>query len=135
MNSITLTGNLTRDPELRFTASGKAVTSISVAETPRRRNEQTGQFEDGQTSYYTATLWGSAAQNVAESLTSGHRIILSGRLVERSFTATRGEREGQTIRRHEIIVDEIGPSLRFATAKPEKAARGAEPVETDEPPF
>ena len=135
MNSITITGNLTHDPELRRTPSGKAVASISIAETPRRRNAQTGQYEDGQTSYYTATIWGPAAENAVESLSRGHRVILTGRLVERSFTATRGDHDGETLRRHEIVVDEIGPSLRFATAKPEKARRGDEPVDTDEAPF
>ena len=134
MNSTTLTGNLTRDPELRHTANGPVVT-IAIADTARRRNPQTQQWENGDTSYYSATAWGPAAENVLESLKRGQRVIVTGRLVERSFTATRGEHEGQTIRRHEIVVDEIGPSLRFATAKPEKAARGDEPVEPDEAPF
>ncbi len=134
MNSTTLTGNLTRDPELRHTANGPVVT-IAIADTARRRNPQTQQWENGDTSYYTATAWGPQAENVFASLKRGQRVIVTGRLVERSFTATRGENEGQTIRRHEIIVDEIGPSLRFATAKPEKAARGDEPVEPDEAPF
>ncbi len=134
MNTTTLTGNLTRDPELRYTPSGQAVASISIAETPRRRNAQTGQWEDGQTSYYEATVWGPAAENVSESLQKGDRVIVAGRLVERSFTATRGEPEGDTIRRHEAVVDEIGTSLRFATAKPEKAPRngGLHVVEDDD---
>ncbi len=133
MNSTTLTANLTRDPELRYTSSGQAVASISLADTPRRRNAQTGQWEDGQTSYYTATVW-AAAENVAESLHKGDRVIVVGRIVERSFTATRGEHQGEIVRRHEIVVDEIGPSLRFATAKPVKARRGTEePVDEEIP--
>jgi single-strand DNA-binding protein len=121
--SATLTGNLTRDPELRYTSSGQAVASISIADTPRRRNASTGEFEPGETSYYTATVWGAIAENVAESLHKGDRVLLTGRLVERSFTATRGERQGETVRRHEIVVDEIGAALRFATVTVTKATR------------
>jgi single-strand DNA-binding protein len=117
MNSIevTVAGNLTHDPELRYTGSGTAVASIRLAVTPRRPTGQGG-FENGETSYLGATVWGAAAENVAESLHKGDRVIVAGRLVERSFTATRGEREGETIRRHELVIDEIGPTLRFATA-------------------
>lgn len=117
MNSIdvTVAGNLTSDPELRFTSTGTAVASFRIAVTPRRPTGQGG-FENGETSYLSGSVFGSTAEHVAESLRSGHRVIATGRLVERSFTATRGERQGETVRRHELIVDEIGVALRFATA-------------------
>ena len=124
MNTIqaTVAGNLTHDPELRYTSTGTAVVTIRLAVTPRRPTG-TGTFENGDTSYLTGTVFGPTAENVAESLKSGHRIIATGRLVERSFTATRGERQGETIRRHELVVDEIGVALRFATAVVTKSAR------------
>jgi single-strand DNA-binding protein len=127
-----LTSNLTRHPEFRVTAGGQTVASLSIAETARRRNAQTGQFEDGETSYYTATVWGTAAEDAAESLKRGQRVIVHGRLVERTFTATRGDHQGETIRRLEIVVEEVGVSLRFAIAKPVKTQRGVQPAEADD---
>ena len=128
---VTIAGNLTRDPELRFTQGGKAVCNLSVAVTPRRRDERTGQWEDGQTSFYNAGVWGPAAENTAESLAKGDRVLVTGRLVEREW-----EQEGQSRRRHEIVADEIGVSLQFATAKPAKARRVEQHTERgDEPPF
>ena len=122
MNSIevTVAGNLTHDPELRSTGTGTPVASIRLAVTPRRPTGK-GSFENGETSYLSGSVFGRTAEHVAQSLRAGHRIIATGRLVERSFTATRGERQGETIRRHELLVDEIGPALRFATAVVTKA--------------
>jgi single-strand DNA-binding protein len=121
--TITVAGNCTRDPELRYTPSGTAVASIDIAITPRRRNGETGAFENGETTFLNLSAFGPIAVNVAESLRRGDRMLAVGRLVERSFTATRGERAGQEIRRHEMVVDEIGTSLRFATAKAVKSQR------------
>jgi single-strand DNA-binding protein len=131
MNTIqvTVTGNLTDDPALRQTSTG-AVASIRIAVTPRRPKGD-GTFENGETSYLSGSVFGPAATHVSASLKRGQRVIVYGRLVERSFAATCGERQGETIRRHEIVVDEIGPSLRFATAKVEKARGGAQSVEDE----
>src|SRR6266496_2005998 len=116
---VTVVGNLTRDAELRFTQGGLAGCGLGLAVTPRRRNEQTGQWEDGQTSYYNVSIWGASAENEAESLHREHRVIVTGQLVERVYQRD----DGETVRRHESVVDELGVSLRFATAKPEKARR------------
>ena len=130
MNTIqvTVAGNLTHDPELRQTGTGTAVASIRLAVTSRRPTG-TGSFENGETSYLSGSVFGSTAEHVAASLRAGHRILVTGRLVERSFTATRGEHQGETVRRHELVVDEIGPSLRFATADVTKVIR---PTATDD---
>ena len=126
---VTLAGNLTHDPELRYTGSGTAVASIRLAVTPRRPTGQGG-FENGETTYLSGSVFGPTAEHVAETLRAGLRVIVAGRLTERSFTATRGERQGETIRRHELVVDEIGPALRFATATVTKATGSA--AEADE---
>jgi single-strand DNA-binding protein len=127
---VTLAGNLTHDPELRYTGSGTAVASIRLAVTPRRPTGQGG-FENGETTYLSGSVFGPTAEHVSESLRAGLRVVVTGRLVERSFTATRGERQGETIRRHELVIDEIGPALRFATATVTKAT--ASTAEADEP--
>jgi single-strand DNA-binding protein len=119
---ITVAGNLTHDPELRQTGNGTAVASIRLAVTSRRPAGD-GTFENGDTSYLSGSVFGPTAEHVANSLRAGHRVIVTGRLVERSFTATRGERQGETVRRHELVVDEIGAALRFATVTVTKATR------------
>ena len=106
--TATVAGNLTRDPQLRYTPSGTAVVTVAVAITPRRRNAETGNWENGETTYLNASEFGPTAEHVAESLATGDRVVVTGRLVERSFTATQGQRAGQEIRRHEIVIDELG---------------------------
>ena len=117
---ITLVGNLTADPELRFTPSGAAVASFSVASTPRTFDRQAGEWKDGETLFLRCSLWRDAAENITESLTKGTRVIVSGRLKQRSYD----DREGQRRTVVELEVDEIGPSLRYATAKPTRTQRG-----------
>lgn len=116
---ITVVGNLTSDPELRFTPSGAAVANFTVASTPRTFNRQTQEWEDGAALFMRCSIWRQAAENVAESLTKGARVIVQGRLKQRSY-----EKDGQTRTVVELDVDEIGPSLRYATAKVIRAARG-----------
>jgi single-strand DNA-binding protein len=130
MNTIhvTVAGNLAHDPELRQTSTGTAVASIRLAVTSRRPTGDGG-FENGETTYLSGSVFGPTAEHAAASLRAGHRVLVTGRLVERSFTATRGERQGETVRRHELVVDEIGPALRFATADVTKVIR---PSATDE---
>ena len=99
---------------------------MTIAQTARHRTAA-GSFEDGPTSYYAATLWGSMAENAAESLHKGDRVLIVGKLVEREFELTNGPRAGEKVRRHEIVVDEIGVSLRFAAATPVKARRSEQP--------
>lgn len=130
---ITVVGNLTADPELRFTASGAAVANFTVASTPRTFNRTSGEWEDGQPLFLRCGLWRQPAENVAESLLKGARVILTGRLRQRSFETKDGEKRTVI----ELEVDEVGPSLRYATATVTKATRSvgqAQPAE-DEPPF
>ena len=110
---ITIVGNLTADPEMRFTPSGAAVASFTVASTPRTFDRQAGEWKDGETLFMRCSIWRDAAENVAESLTKGTRVIVQGRLVQRSFTT----REGENRTVVEMQVDEIGPSLRYAKAQ------------------
>ena len=117
--TITVVGNLTADPELRFTPSGAAVANFTVASTPRIYDRQAGEWKDGEALFLRCNIWREAAENVAESLTRGARVIVSGRLKQRSFETREGEK--RTV--FEVEVDEIGPSLRYATAKVNKAAR------------
>ena len=119
--TITVVGNLTADPELRFTPSGAAVANFTVASTPRRYNSQTSQWEDGDALFLRCSIWRDAAEHVAESLTRGSRVIVQGRLRQRSYETREGEKRGVI----ELDVDEIGPSLRYATAKVTKANRGS----------
>jgi single-strand DNA-binding protein len=130
---ITVVGNLTTDPELRFTASGAAVANFTIASTPRTFNRNSGEWEDGQPLFLRCGLWRQPAENVAESLTKGARVIVTGRLRQRSFETKEGEKRTVV----ELEVDEVGPSLRYATATVAKAARSvgqAQPVQ-DDPPF
>jgi single-strand DNA-binding protein len=117
--TITVVGNLTADPELRFTPSGAAVANFTVASTPRIYDRQSGEWRDGEALFLRCNIWREAAENVAESLTRGARVIVTGRLKQRSFETREGEK--RTVM--EVEVDEIGPSLRYATAKVNKASR------------
>lgn len=109
---ITVVGNLTADPELRFTPSGAAVANFTIASTPRTFDRQTGEWKDQEALFLRCSIWREAAENVAESLTKGQRVIAQGRLKARSYETKEGERRTSM----ELDVDEIGPSLRFATA-------------------
>ena len=117
--TITVVGNLTADPELRFTPSGAAVANFTVASTPRTFDRQTNEWKDGEALFLRCNIWREAAENVAESLTRGSRVIVQGRLKQRSFETREGEKRTVV----ELEVDEIGPSLRYATAKVNKASR------------
>ena len=116
---ITVVGNLTDDPELRFTPSGAAVASFTVASTPRTFDRQTNEWKDGDALFLRCSIWRQAAENVAESLHRGTRVIVSGRLKQRSYETREGEK--RTV--FELDVDEVGPSLRYATAKVTKTTR------------
>jgi single-strand DNA-binding protein len=117
---ITVIGNLTADPELRFTPSGAAVANFTVASTPRTFDRQTNEWKDGEALFLRCSIWREAAENVAESLTKGARVIVSGRLKQRSYETREGEKRTVV----ELECDEIGPSLRYATAKVNRASRG-----------
>lgn len=117
---ITIVGNLTADPELRFTPNGAAVANFTVASTPRQFDRQTNEWKDGETLFMRCSIWREAAENVAESLTRGARVVVTGRLVSRSWDTPEGEK--RTVM--EMQADEVGPSLRYATAKVTKAQRG-----------
>lgn len=117
---ITVVGNLTAEPELRFTPSGAAVASFTVASTPRTFDRESREWKDGEALFLRCSIWREAAENVTESLTKGTRVIVQGRLKQRSFETREGEK--RTVM--ELDVDEIGPSLRFATASVNRAARG-----------
>ena len=119
--TITVVGNLTADPELRFTQAGAAVASFTVASTPRTFDRASGEWKDGEALFLRCSIWRQAAENVAESLTRGMRVIVQGRLRQRSFDTKEGEKRTVI----EMEVDEVGPSLRYATAKVNKAARGS----------
>ena len=116
---ITVVGNLTADPELRFTPSGAAVANFTVASTPRQFDRQSNEWKDGDTLFMRCSIWREAAENVAESLTKGTRVIASGRLVQRSYETREGEKRTVV----ELQVDEIGASLRYATAKVTRSQR------------
>jgi single-strand DNA-binding protein len=116
---VTLVGNLVDDPELRFTPSGAAVANFRVASTPRTYDRQSGEWKDGESLFISCSVWRQAAENVAESLQRGMRVIVQGRLKSRSYETREGEK--RTV--FEIDVDEVGPSLRSATAKVTRAMR------------
>ena len=149
-NSITLIGNLTGDPELRFAQSGAAVANFTIASTPRAFDKQSNEWKDGDTMFLNCSVWRQAAEHVAESLTKGTRVIVQGRLKSRSYD----DREGNKRTVFEVDVDEVGPSLRYATAVVTRATGGAvqsaprqpagrpqppdpwaQPIPADEPPF
>ena len=116
---ITIAGNLVEDPELRFTPAGQPVARFRVASTPRFRDNATGDWKDGDSLFLTCNVWRQAAENVAESLTRGMRVIVSGRLRQRSYETKEGEK--RTV--YEVEVDDVGPSLRNASAKVNRVAR------------
>ncbi len=116
---ITIVGNLVDDPELRFTPAGQPVARFRVASTPRFRDNATGEWKDGDSLFLTCNVWRQAAENVAESLQRGMRVIVSGRLRQRSYETKEGEK--RTV--YEVEVDDVGPSLRNASAKVNRVAR------------
>jgi len=116
---ITVIGNLTNDPELRFTPSGSAVANFTIASTPRTFDTNSKEWKDGETLFLRAAVWREAAENVAESLTKGMRVIVSGRLKQRSYDTKEGEKRTVI----ELEVDEIGPSLKYANAKVNRTQR------------
>ena len=116
---MTLVGNLVEDPELRFTPAGQPVAKFRVASTPRYRDNSTGEWKDGDSLFLTCVIWRQAAENVAESLQRGMRVIVTGRLKQRSYETKEGEK--RTV--YELECDEIGPSLRNASAKVSKVTR------------
>ncbi len=118
--TITIVGNLTGDPELRFTPSGAAVANFTVASTPRTFDRQSNEWKDGETLFMRCSIWRDAAENVAESLQRGTRLIVTGRLKSRSYETKEGEKRTVV----EMDVDEVGPSLRYANAKVTKTQRG-----------
>jgi single-strand DNA-binding protein len=117
---ITVVGNLVADPELRFTPSGQPVATFRVASTPRMRDNATGEWKDGDSLFLSCNVWRQAAENVAESLQRGMRVIVTGRLRQRNYETKEGEK--RTV--YEVEVDDVGPSLRNASAKVNRASRG-----------
>jgi single-strand DNA-binding protein len=118
---ITVVGNLVADPELRFTPAGQPVATFRVASTPRIRDNATNEWRDGDSLFLTCNVWRQAAENVAESLQRGMRVIVTGRLKQRSYETKEGEK--RTV--YEVEVDDVGPSLRNASAKVNRASRGS----------
>jgi single-strand DNA-binding protein len=116
---ITVVGNLTGDPELRFTPSGAAVANFTVASTPRAFDRQTNEWKDQETLFMRCSVWREAAENIAESLQRGNRVLVTGRLKSRSYETKEGEKRTVV----ELEVDEVGPSLRYATAKVNRTQR------------
>jgi single-strand DNA-binding protein len=117
---ITVVGNLTADPELRFTPSGAAVANFRIASTPRTFDRQANEWKDGEALFHSCAVWRQAAENVAESLQKGMRVVVQGRLKQRSYETREGEKRTVV----ELDVDEVGPSLKYATAKVTRASRG-----------
>ena len=126
---ITLIGNLTADPELRFTPNGAAVANFTVASTPRTFDRQTNEWKDGDAMFLNCSVWRQYAENVAESLTKGMRVIVSGRLKSRSYETREGEK--RTV--HELDVEEVGPSLRFATVSVQRTEQRASDAGRQQP--
>jgi len=117
---VTIIGNLTNDPELRYTPSGAAVANFRVASTPRTFDRQANEWKDGEPLFMQCAVWRDVAENVAESLQRGSRVIVTGRLKQRSYETREGEKRTVI----EMDVDEVGPSLRYAVAKPNRTNRG-----------
>ena len=126
MTQATIVGNLTTDPELRFTPSGAAVANFTVASTPRTFDKNSNEWKDGETLFMRCSVWRDAAENVAESLARGTRVIVTGRLRSRSY-----EKDGEKRTVIEMDADEVGPSLRYASAKVTRAQRSNATVEQD----
>lgn len=130
--SITVVGNIADDPELRYTQAGIAVASVRVASTPRVMNRQTNAWEDGETVWVRCTAWRELAENVAQSLTKGARVVVTGRLKAPSaYTAASGEARASL----EVEIEEIGPSLRYATASVTRRAREGSPAQVKADPW
>jgi single-strand DNA-binding protein len=139
--TVTVVGNLTSDPDLRFTPAGSAVANFTVASTPRLFDRESGAWRDGDALFLRCSLWREHAENVAESLVRGARVVVHGRLRQRSYDTKEGEKRTVV----ELEVEEIGPSLRYATAKVTKVSRATggegssawtpEPVGAGKPPF
>lgn len=117
-NSITIVGNLTRDPEIRYTASGQANAKLGMAVSRRWQNKQTNEWEE-RTSFFNIVAWGDMAENISDTLTKGTRVIVNGRLEQRSWENEQGEKRSAV----EVVADEIGPSLRWATAEIKRSER------------
>jgi single-strand DNA-binding protein len=135
---ITLVGNLVDDPELNFTSSGSTIAKFRIASTPRYLDRQTGEWKDGDSVFLTCSAWRQAAENVGESLERGMRVIVVGRLTQRSYRNAKGDNRTA----YEVEVDEVGPSLRYVTARVTRNARvrgpagsGTEPAAAAEDPF
>nr|WP_286981418.1 single-stranded DNA-binding protein [Corynebacterium sp. UBA5992] len=129
--TITVVGNVVADPELRFTSSGAAVANFRVASMPRVFNKQSNQYEDGEALFLTCNVWREPAENTAQSLLKGMRVIVTGRLKQRSYQ----NREGENRTVYEVDVDEVGPSLRYATAQVARTSReGTGPQARQAPP-
>jgi len=142
--TITIAGNLTADPELRFTPTGKAVALLRIAATPRRYDNNSKQWTDGNTTFLDAEAWGAPGENAAESLHRGDRVVIAGKLRTDVYTTENGANAGTEQRRLRIVIDELAVSLRHTTAKPVRASRGnatdttteTTPAGTDQdPPF
>lgn len=118
---ITLIGNLTADPELRFTPSGHAVATFTVASTPRTLDRQTNEWKDGEALFVRCEVWRQYAENVTESLQKGMRVVVTGRLKNRAYETTSGEKKNSL----ELEIDEVGPALRYATAKVTRTTTGS----------
>jgi single-strand DNA-binding protein len=123
--TITLTGNATGEIDLRYTPNGKPVARLMVACNPRRLDSTSNTWIDGTPSFWPCEVWGPMAENLADSITKGDRVTLTGRVRAQVWTPTDGENAGTEQRRIDVIVDEIGPSLRFRSARPVKAVRGS----------
>ena len=126
---ITVVGNLTGDPELRFTPSGAAVASFTIASTPRSFDRASNEWKDGETLFLRCSIWRQAAEHAAESLTRGTRVIAQGRLKQRSYETSEGDKRTVI----ELDVDEVGPSLRYATAQVNRSQRGSDDAPVDDP--
>lgn len=119
-NQVVIVGNMTRDPELRYTPNGAALVKFGVAVSRRVKDDATGQWKDAETSFFNVTAWRTLAENVAESLTQGSRVVVVGRLRTNSWETPEGDKRSTV----EIEAEEVGPSLKWATAKPEKQGGG-----------
>jgi len=128
---ITVVGNLTSDPELRYTQGGLAVANFTIASTSRNLDRASGEWKDGDALFLRASVWREFAEHVAGSLTKGSRVIVQGRLKQRSYETKEGEKRTS----YELEVDEIGPSLRYATAQVTRAASSRDEAKTPEEPW
>jgi single-strand DNA-binding protein len=129
--TITVIGNITADPELRFTQSGLAVANFTIASTPRSFDRETNDWKDGDALFVRCSVWRDHAQHIASSLRKGLRVIASGRLVQRSYETKEGEKRTS----FELEIDEVGPALRYATAVVRKATKGEQAADSTAEPW